>query len=124
MVTLLLKKSFNLLYHITQLNEILVKANEIIANKNLKEDKFNNLWNYHGIFTTMRIIGKPQKILFFKEHIDNLIRSLKIYKINKKNLKKNILKLIKLNIDKNKKFDLCKDLTDYFVMWKLLGKCC
>ena len=85
MVTLLLKKSYQ--------------------HKNLKEVKFNNLWNYHGIFTTMRIIGKPPKILFFKKHIDNLIRSLKIYKINKKNLKENILKLIKLNINKKKKFD-------------------
>ena len=37
----------------------------------------------------MRVIGKPPKILFFKEHIDNLVKSLKAYKINKK-FKKNI----------------------------------
>ena len=85
MATLLLKKSYQ--------------------HKNLKEVRFNNLWNNHGVFTTMRVIGKPPKILFFKEHIDNLVKSLKIYKINNKNLKKNILKLIKLNINKNKKFD-------------------
>ena len=85
MVTLLLKKSY--------------------LHKNLKEVRFNDLWDHHGVFTTMRIIGKPPKILFFKEHINNLIKSLKIYKINKINLKKNILKLIKMNIDKNKKFD-------------------
>ena len=85
MATLLLKKSYR--------------------HKDLKEIKFHDLWNSHGVFTTMRIIGKPVKILFFKQHIDNLIRSLKIYRINKKNIKKNILYLIKLNISKNKKYD-------------------
>ena len=73
--------------------------------KDLKEVGFKNLWNDHGVFTTMRVIGKPPKILFFKEHIDNLVKSLKDYNINKKNLKKNILKSIKLNINKHKKFD-------------------
>jgi len=49
--------------------------------------------------------SKPPKILFFKEHIDNLFRSLKIYKINKKNIKQNILNLIKLNLSKKKNYD-------------------
>ena len=83
MATLLLKKSY--------------------LHKDLKEIKFHDLWNSYGVFTTMRIIGKPPKILFFKNHIDNLIKSIKIYKLNKKNIKKNILKLIKLNINKKKK---------------------
>ncbi len=73
--------------------------------KDLKEIKFNDLWNSYGVFTTMRVIGKPAKILFFKEHIENLFRSLKIYKINKKNIRQNILKLIKLNLSKKKKYD-------------------
>ena len=85
MVTLLLKKSYR--------------------HKDLKEIKFHDLWNSYGVFTTMRIIEKPPKILFFKNHIDNLIRSLKIYKINKKNIRNNILKLIKLNISNKKKYD-------------------
>ena len=85
MATLLLKKSYR--------------------HKDLKEIKFNDLWNSYGVFTTMRIIGNPAKILFFKEHIENLIRSLKIYKINKKNIKKNILNLTKLNINKIKTYD-------------------
>ena len=85
MVTLLLKKSYR--------------------HKDLKEIKFHDLWNSYGVFTTMRVIEKPSKIIFFKEHIENLIRSLKIYKINKKNIKQNILKLIKLNLNKNKKYD-------------------
>ena len=73
--------------------------------KDLKEIKFHDLWNSHGVFTTMRVIGKPPKILFFKEHIDNLFRSLKIYKIYKKNIKQNILNLIKLNLSKKKNYD-------------------
>ena len=73
--------------------------------KDLKEIKFNDLWNLCGIFTTMRVIGKPTKILFFKDHINNLINSLKIYKINKKGIRQNILKLIKLNINKKRKYD-------------------
>jgi len=85
MVTLLLKKSYQ--------------------HKDLKEIKFQDLWNSYGVFTTMRVIGKPAKILFFKEHIENLIRSLKIYNINKKNIKQNILQLIKLSLNKNIKYD-------------------
>jgi len=73
--------------------------------KDLKEIKFHDLWNSYGVFTTMRVIGKPTKILFFKEHMENLFRSLKIYKINKKNIRQNIFKLIKLNLSKKKKYD-------------------
>ena len=73
--------------------------------KDLKEIKFHDLWNSYGVFTTMRIIGKPAKILFFKNHIENLVKSLKIYKIDKKNIKKNILNLIKININSKKKYD-------------------
>ena len=85
MVTLLLKKSYR--------------------HKDLKEVKFNDLWNGYGIFTTMRVIGRSAKILFYKTHINNLIKSLKKYNIHKNNLKKNILKLVKLNLKKNKNYD-------------------
>ena len=70
MATLLLKKSYR--------------------HKDFKEIKFHDLWNSYGVFTTMRIVGKPAKILFFKDHIKNLIKSLKVYKIYKKNIKKNM----------------------------------
>jgi len=85
MVTYLLKKSYRL--------------------KDLKKIKFQDLWEDNGIFTTMWIFGKPTKILFFKKHIKNLIKSLKIYKLDKPNLEKNILKLIKENINKNKRYN-------------------
>ena len=85
MATLLLKKSY--------------------LHKDLKEIKFHDLWNSYGVFTTMRVIDRPPKILFFKQHINNLVKSTKVYKINKKNIKKKILKLIKLNINKKMKYD-------------------
>ena len=71
MVTYLLKKSYQ--------------------HKTLKEIKFKDLWGDKGVFTTMRILGKPAKIIFFKKHIKNLIKSLKVYKLNRINIEKNIL---------------------------------
>ena len=85
MVKFLLKKSYN--------------------RKDLKEKEFKDLWNAHGVFTTMWIYGKPQKILFFKEHITNLIKSTKNYKIYDRNLKTNIFKIIKSNLNKQKNYN-------------------
>jgi len=85
MVTYLLKKSYQ--------------------HKTLKEVNFKDLWGDKGVFTTMRILGKPVKILFFKNHIKNLVKSLKFYKLNKANIEKDILKLIKLNVDKTQYYN-------------------
>ena len=85
MATYLLKKSYQL--------------------KDLRENKFKDLWGDHGVFTTMWIFGRPLKILFFDSHIRNLIKSLKIYGIKKRSLKKDILKLINKNLTKNKKYN-------------------
>ena len=85
MVTYLLKKSYQ--------------------HKTLKEVNFKDLWGDKGVFTTMRILGKPAKILFFKSHIKNLVKSLKVYKLNKFNIEKDILKLIRLNVDKTKSYN-------------------
>ena len=85
MVTYLLKKSYQL--------------------KDLKQIEFQDLWGDHGIFTTMWLFGKPAKILFFNNHLKNLISSLKKYKITKKNLKADILKIINYNLSKKKKYN-------------------
>ena len=85
MVTYLLKKSYQ--------------------RKDLKEINFKDLWGDYGVFTTMWIFGKPTKILFFKEHIRNLIKSLKSYNLDKTHLEKNILKLLKVNIDKDRNYN-------------------
>ena len=73
--------------------------------KNLKEVDFNDLWGDRGIFTTMWIYNSPPKILFFKNHLENLLKSLTQYKLNKPYLKKNILKLLKQNINFKKKYN-------------------
>ena len=78
MVTFLLKKSYRL--------------------KDLKEINFKDLWGDHGIFTTMWIFDKPPKILFFENHLSNLLKSLKKYNINKKFIKKDILQIINKNL--------------------------
>ena len=73
--------------------------------KDLKELDFKDLWGDHGIFTTMWIFGKPPKILFFKDHLSNLLKSLIKYKISKKFLKKDILSLLNKNLSKEKNYN-------------------
>ena len=85
MATYLLKKSYQL--------------------RDLKQIEFQDLWGDHGIFTTMWLFGKPAKILFLNNHLKNLISSLKKYKITKKNLKADILKIINFNLSKKKKYN-------------------
>ena len=63
----------------------------------LKEVPFKDLWGSKGVFTTMRMVGKPPRLLLLKSHLNNLIYSTNKYGI-KKNYLKNILKdLIKKN---------------------------
>jgi len=85
MVNYLLKKSYRL--------------------KDFKEVNFKDLWGDHGVFTTMWIYNKPPRILFFKKHIENLIKSIKIYNISNANIKKDILRLIKENLNTNQKYN-------------------
>ena len=73
--------------------------------KDLNEIKFKDLWNDHGVFTTMWIYDSPPKILFFKDHINNLVKSIKVYNILKPFIKRNILKLLKKNINTKKKYN-------------------
>ena len=73
--------------------------------KNLREVAFKDLWGDHGIFTTMWIFGKPPKILFFENHIKNLIKSLNIYHVKKRSLKKDILEIINENLSKKENYN-------------------
>ena len=85
MVTFLLKKSYR--------------------RRDLQEISFKDLWGDHGIFTTMWIFGKPPKILFFKKHLSNLLRSLKKYQINKRSTKKDILEILNKNLSNKKDYN-------------------
>ena len=73
--------------------------------KDLQEVDFKDLWGDHGIFTTMWIFGKPPKILFFENHIKNLVKSLEIYQVKKKTLKKDILEIINRNLSKKVQYN-------------------
>ena len=78
--------------------------------KDLEEIDFNDLWENHGIFTTMWIFGKPPKILLFESHIKNLIKSLQIYGIKRKFLKKIILEIINKNLTTKKNITIYSEL--------------
>jgi branched-subunit amino acid aminotransferase/4-amino-4-deoxychorismate lyase len=83
-------------------NYLLKKSYQL---KDLKEIKFKDLWGDHGVFTTMWIYDSPPKILFFKDHINNLIKSTKAYSISKSSLRSDILRLIKENLDNKIKYN-------------------
>ena len=73
--------------------------------ENLQEIDFHDLWDEHGIFTTMWIFGKPPKILFLENHFKNLINSLKKYGIKNKSLNKDIVKIINKNLSRKVKYN-------------------
>ena len=73
--------------------------------KDLKEIEFKDLWGDHGVFTTMWIFKNPSKILFFKGHINNLIKSAKAFSISKSSLRSDILRLIKNNINSKVRYN-------------------
>ena len=83
-------------------NYLLKKSYQL---KDLKEIEFNDLWGDRGVFTTMWIFENPSKILFFKEHINNLIKSTKAFSISKSSLRLDILNLIKGNINPKIKYN-------------------
>ena len=72
---------------------------------NQKEIRFKDLWGSYGIFTTIRLVRKPGKLILFKSHFNSLVKSLKRYKIYSKNIEKNIKLLIHSNINKNINYD-------------------
>jgi len=72
---------------------------------NQKEIKFKDLWGSHGVFTTIRLKGKPGKLVLFKNHFSGLIKSLKKYKIYTKNIERNTKHLIHSSINKNINYD-------------------
>tara|TARA_Y100001949_G_scaffold65584_1_gene55493 strand:+ start:1561 stop:2310 length:750 start_codon:yes stop_codon:yes gene_type:complete len=72
---------------------------------NLKILKFNDLWGSHGVFTTIRLIGKPGKLVLFNNHFKKLIKSLKKYKIYSKHVEQNIKTLIRTNIRNDLKYN-------------------
>ena len=83
-------------------NFLLKKSYQI---NNLKVTKFKDLWGSSGVFTTMRLVGKPGKLILYENHISNLIKSLKKYKIFSNNIENDIKDLIKNNLSNRIKYD-------------------
>ena len=83
-------------------NYLLKKSYQL---KDLKEIEFKDLWGDNGVFTTMWIFGSPPKILFFKDHINNLIKSTKAYSIIKSSIRSDILRVIEENLDNKIKYN-------------------
>ena len=81
---------------------LLKKSYQVI---NQKEIGFKDLWGSHGVFTTIRLLGKPGKLILFKSHFKGLIKSLKKYKIYSKNIETNIKRLMYQSINKNFNYD-------------------
>ena len=73
-------------------NFLLKKSYQI---NNLKVTKFKDLWGSSGVFTTIRLVGKPGKLILYDNHLGNLIKSLKRYKIYSKSIESDIKKQIK-----------------------------
>ena len=79
------------------ISDMVVEVNVMGVPAEVKEIEFKDLWGDRGVFTTMLIFENPSKILFFKEHINNLIKSTKAFSISKSSLRADILKLIKIS---------------------------
>ena len=44
----------------------LLKKSYLVSNQ--KEIGFKDLWGSHGVFTTVRLLGKPGKLILFFAH--------------------------------------------------------
>ena len=73
--------------------------------KNFKRIPYDNLWNTKGIFTTIRLIDKPPRLLFLKEHIIFFNQSLKIMNINFKLSTTILNKQFKYLLNKKVRYD-------------------
>jgi branched-subunit amino acid aminotransferase/4-amino-4-deoxychorismate lyase len=70
-----------------------------------REVNFKDLWNNNGIFTTIRVLGRPYRFVMIKQHLKNLNKSLKEIKIYK-SIRLNVLNNITNNLFDNKyKYD-------------------
>ena len=65
--------------------------------KSFNKVTYESLWNTKGVFTTIRLIGLPPKLLFLKDHLNNLNRS-----INKMNIDFTLKSLTFENLLRNK----------------------
>ena len=85
------------------MENILFKKSYLLSN--FKEIKYNDLWNKKGIFTTIRVIGRPYCLYLFDQHLKNLNYSLKKFGINASLSKRKICKIINNLFNKKTTYD-------------------
>ena len=85
------------------MENILFKKSYLLSN--FKEIKYNDLWNKKGIFTTIRVIGRPYCLYLFDQHLKNLNYSLKKFGINTSLSKRKICKIINNLFNKKTTYD-------------------
>ena len=85
------------------MENILFKKSYLLSN--FKEIKYDDLWNKKGIFTTIRVIGRPYCLYLFDQHLKNLNYSLKKFGINASLSKRKICKIINNLFNKKTTYD-------------------
>ena len=66
---------------------------------------YESLWNTKGVFTTIRLLGLPPKLLFLKDHLNNLNRSIKKMNIDFTLKSSTFENLLRNKIRMNVKYD-------------------
>ena len=72
--------------------------------KDLKNVKFNSLWGYNGVFTTIRISGKKLNLVLIDQHLKKLNKDSKFFGISFKISKQFLINFINTN-SKIKNYD-------------------
>ena len=72
-------------------NILLKKSFQI---NNLQNIKFNSLWGYKGIFTTIRVFGKKTNFVLINEHLKKFNKDIKYFDINFKLTKKFLMNFL------------------------------
>ena len=72
--------------------------------KNFKLLKFNSLWGYKGIFTTIRLFGKEPNFILVDQHLKKLNKDLRYFGIDIK-ISKNLLTNFLNKYSKIKNYD-------------------
>ena len=72
--------------------------------KDLKNVKFNSLWGYNGVFTTIRISGNKPNLVLIDQHLKKLNKDSKFFGINFKISKQFLINFINTN-SKIKNYD-------------------
>ena len=72
--------------------------------KDLKNVKFNSLWGYNGVFTTIRISGKKPNLVLIDQHLKKLNKDSKFFGISFKISKQFLINFINTN-SKIKNYD-------------------